>query len=788
MLTRRTIAASLVGLIVGGVVLASASPAAANGNCVTYWGGRGAGTAGNPYPVATQLDLDEVRYCLSATFAQTADIALAGAWTPLGSNVTAFSGAFDGNDFQITGLSTTDPAASEVGLFGVTSGATITDTHVSGAVSGYFHVGGLVGDAATTTITGSSAAVAISMGNGTYSPLYVGGLVGSGSALTVTDSTASGALTRGAGLSASAGSYTGGLVGSLTSGTITGAQASGAVNGAGYSGGMIGFLQTGTLSSSSASGNVTGTNYVGGLIGSHWIGTLTLHDTSSSGDVSGDYYVGGLLGQASAGSIVRSTSVGNVTGNYYVGGLIGYHGNGTLAVADSSGTGAVVGQMYTGGLVGQFSGGTIGTSSATGTVTGTANTGGLVGYLYGANISDSFAEGTVTGTTYVGGLAGSVDGAAAGQGRLHRVFALGAVTGSGYVGGLIGQFGASGADTELVDAYAHGSVAVSSSYAGSLFGLDWNVDSSDVRQRAYGIGPVTGSGTDRGGALGGGATATWSSSLWNIETTGIATALPSSDIAGLSGSTTSVMTNIGLYQAASWSISDTWVASGTTWGICPRFNNGYPFLMFAYDTDPCPPAPPANSSTSGGAPTYVVDLDAQGGTCEMSSVSGAASSWVALPTREQCSKTAFSLAGWNTSRDNTGTFILPGASTQLAGDNTMFAIWLASAPLVSPVPIDVEPEISVQATRLRRAPLTFVIRGTSQGVKPGSALVIYTRKRGQSSYNAAGTAVVSEKGTFTWRGVSRERMRVFVTRTDGAVRSAVTIIPRPVTSTVIRGR
>lgn len=63
-------------------------------------------------------------YGMDKNYMQQADIALsADEWTPIGTWENPFTGTFNGNGFEITGLTMTDPDAKLVGLFGVARGA-----------------------------------------------------------------------------------------------------------------------------------------------------------------------------------------------------------------------------------------------------------------------------------------------------------------------------------------------------------------------------------------------------------------------------------------------------------------------------------------------------------------------------------------------------------------------------------------------------------------------------------------------------------------------------------------
>ena len=149
-------------LVVACGLLGLATPAQANGNCVTYFAGRGTGTPGDPYLVGSELDLAEVSFCRSSSFRQIQDITLANPWTPLGSNVSPFTGRYDGGGFNISGLDVNLPTTDEVGLFGYTDGATLTRIRLpNGSVAGRNYVGGLVGQAQNTAISYCSSAVSI---------------------------------------------------------------------------------------------------------------------------------------------------------------------------------------------------------------------------------------------------------------------------------------------------------------------------------------------------------------------------------------------------------------------------------------------------------------------------------------------------------------------------------------------------------------------------------------------------------------------------------------------------
>ncbi len=249
--------------------VAFSTPASANGNCVTFFNGRGTGTPASPYLVSSQLDLEEVAFCLGASFLQTADVSLSGVWTSLGSTGARFSGTYDGGGFGISDLTISASGVDDVGLFGFTEGALLTRINIrSGTITGQDNVGGLAGNALNSSITSSSSAAAVS---GRHK---VGGLAGnmvwtSGSRQDLGTSFATGNVT-------SSGNYSGGLVGEARFLNISDVYATGSVTGDWQVGGLIGENDHSTLTHVYAAGLVTdsiASNAVGGVMGQQTAGT-----------------------------------------------------------------------------------------------------------------------------------------------------------------------------------------------------------------------------------------------------------------------------------------------------------------------------------------------------------------------------------------------------------------------------------------------------------------------------------------------------------------------------------
>ena len=269
-----------------------------------------------PIPIATAEELNNVRNATIETYGagtkweglyeggvdkqyfQVADVNLSeysekDGWTPIGTELSGFTGSFDGNGYNITGLVINRSTEMFVGLFGYTGGATISNVTLEDI---------------NVTVTGGS---------------YAGGLVGEANGSMIENSYATGSVT-GEG-------WTGILVGSATdSSRISNSYSTGKVTGGNSAGGLVGRFENSTIENSYSTGLVEGLGSLGGLVGSAWNGS-NINNSYATGSVKGtEDNVGGLVGMASSHSrdfrtnISNSYSTGKVTssGNY-VGGLVG---------------------------------------------------------------------------------------------------------------------------------------------------------------------------------------------------------------------------------------------------------------------------------------------------------------------------------------------------------------------------------------------------------------------------------------------------------------------------------
>ena len=481
----------------------------------------------------------------------TAGIYSSSGFVPVGSIVTAFSGALNGMDHVIDGLTINRPGMNAVGLFGAVGygGANVSNigltnvmvvgasgvgglagvnngvlnrTYVTGTVTGTNSVGGLVG-MNTGVVVYSYADAAV---RGTQE---TGGLIGSNNgAMQYTYAIGS--------VNGSGGASTGGLVGrnATGSGVVDHSYASGAVTGTTATGGLVGtneatvinsFWDIGTTGQSTSAGGTglttaqarQSSNYAGWNFQSVWFqadGLRPIGRWEMAAPVNGVTTISNLhqlqlIGGQLSGSYVLDRNIdatptagANPSGIW---GASGFSPIGNPNDVGFSGTFDGQGHVIAGltinrptadfvGLFGYTSDATIRrVGLAGGQVTGHDGVGALVGRAYGSTISDTFASTAISGNTRVGGLLGENNGTWGG-GDVTRSFATGAVTGTGQtVGGFVGW----NSNATITQAYATGAVTAT---GGTVIGgfAGWNAGT--IRQ-AYATGAAAG-GTTVGGFVG----------------------------------------------------------------------------------------------------------------------------------------------------------------------------------------------------------------------------------------------------------------------------------------------
>ncbi|PTN32232.1 GLUG motif-containing protein [Desulfonatronum sp. SC1] len=175
---------------------------------------------------------------------------------------------------------------------------------------------------------------------------------------------------------------------------------------------------------------------------------------------------------------------------------------------------------------------------------------GLFGYVAGATFKNiGLIDVDITGSTYAGGLVGQL------QGTVDNSYVTGSVSGDSNVGGLVGFNTGS-----VTNCYATASVSGDSNVGGL-------------------VGSKSASGTV-------------TNSFYDTNTTG------QSDTNKGTPKTTAQMKNIATFNdpdatdglTTAWPIVEGWAAfqsPNNIWGICQGTNNGYPFLLSQYNTNPC---------------------------------------------------------------------------------------------------------------------------------------------------------------------------------------------------------
>lgn len=269
-------------------------------------------------------------------------------FNPIDNNPSGpFYGSFDGNGYKITGLTIKRGNQNYVGLFASISNATITSLFLEGVnIEGYNYVGGIAGSASGgSTITDSYV-------SGYVSGIFVaGGLIGLN-----TDSTV---LNGYSAANVYGDQAVGGLVGAnFTDGEVIRSYATSNVYGIDYVGGLVGRNEYATVTQSHAMGKVSGTNsLIGGLIGYSTEGIVT--NSYARGAVSGSIDTGGLIGFSwQDNAITNCYSTGAVSGSSSLGGLLGYAYGSLISSSywdtqtsgqqySSGGTGKTTAQMFT---------------------------------------------------------------------------------------------------------------------------------------------------------------------------------------------------------------------------------------------------------------------------------------------------------------------------------------------------------------------------------------------------------------------------------------------------------
>lgn len=319
-------------------------------------------------------------------------------------NGEGFTGKFDGLDYSIFDLNIDETGNNNVGLFGYTTDATISNvTLVGGSIRGNNNVGAVVGNANNTTVTNALNSAAVS-GN-----RNVGGIVGSATDTTVEDAINTGAI-EGRVNTDDGGINVGGLIGSMNNSHLIG--------------------------NSYNLGDVTsiGSN-VGGLVGSATnsvIGNKADTDTEETElvynrmDVTGAYNVGGIVGNMVGSTVRNAENSGTVTAERYTTEKYNYHtANGGTHIESVD-----VNVANVGGIAGKSS-----NKSTIENVTNTANV---------SSKTNNYEQYGSQHEYYTAGNAGGIVGRAEDTDITNATNRENEVCGAHNVGGVAGYFGGSG--------------------------------------------------------------------------------------------------------------------------------------------------------------------------------------------------------------------------------------------------------------------------------------------------------------------------------------------------------
>jgi hypothetical protein len=298
----------------------------------------GDGTESDPFQIDDAADLDELSYLVNdaaenPTYAPayyilsndvTFDPSVLGPWIPIGvSERLAFSGAFDGNNKTISGLSSIDVTEDYQGLFGYISGARgpasvkdLTFVEVNIAGSGRY-VGTVAGYASSANI--ENCVVSSGVVSSDYAISEVGGIVGNAVQNTVIVECENDAAVDGTGY------RVGGIAGYISSSAVLSSDNRGVVTGVVRVGGIVGYASTDfEIEGCNNFSEVTGArDYTGGIVGyAYYRGVI--ENCRNTGVVTGSYYIGGIAGYADTGNnITECYNAAVVTGGDNAGGIAG---------------------------------------------------------------------------------------------------------------------------------------------------------------------------------------------------------------------------------------------------------------------------------------------------------------------------------------------------------------------------------------------------------------------------------------------------------------------------------
>lgn len=211
---------------------------------------------------------------------------------------------------------------------------------------------------------------------------------------------------------------------------------------------------------------------------------------------------------------------------------------------------------------------------------------------------------------YAGGIVGELGSSSVISFSVHTG-QLSSSNSSGSIGGITGFGGG-----VIESSYSRATFSGASSYKSGLNG--WG---NPTIRRGYSVGPGANGGI-AGSSISGGTGLFWDTSIAGAAATSERSGGTALQVAGqATGKTTAEMKSIDTFSSTNFRIVDGWdtfttagwtnyattpSAGAKIWGICSRVNDGYPFLLWEYTTDPCTVAPPPSNSDSGSSGSVYV--------------------------------------------------------------------------------------------------------------------------------------------------------------------------------------
>jgi hypothetical protein len=311
----------------------------------------------SPHPICTLSDLNKMRENLDWNYILLNDIDASetinwndgNGWEQIGDPGISFTGVLDGNNKKILNLFINRSSVDNglyIGLFGYINNGQISNLGLIDAnITGYIHVGGIVGVNYKGTITNTYFT-----GTMNSTGPYLGGIAGNNEYGTIINSYNNGVIN-------STSSFVGGIVGNNSNGTITNSYNLGSVNNTSqYTGGIAGDNSSATISNSYNIGAINSLDdFIGGIVGRNnsYSKIINSYNTGIINSSTG-YHVGGISGY-NHGEIENTYNMGTINGGYYTGGIIGYIQNGEYGkLKNSYNIGLVNSTSVFGGAIGMI--------------------------------------------------------------------------------------------------------------------------------------------------------------------------------------------------------------------------------------------------------------------------------------------------------------------------------------------------------------------------------------------------------------------------------------------------